>query len=97
MIIVTGRVTARSDRFEALRQASVAHVRRSGAEAGCIGHGVALDCDDNSTLVFFERWADRAALEVHLAQPGSEEFVRSVRSLAAATSVLEIYEAVASE
>ncbi len=97
MIIVAGRVTARSDSLEALRSAALEHVMRSRAEPGCLCHGVAIDCEDPSTLVFFERWADRGALEVHLSQPGSAEFVRSVRALAAATSGLEIYKVIASD
>lgn len=42
VIIVTGNVTAREDSFEALREASLAHVHRSRAEDRCLLHSVLL-------------------------------------------------------
>ena len=61
MIIVTGAVTARPESFEALLEASLAHVRRSRTEPGCIGHAVRIDAENPLQLVFFEEWSDRAA------------------------------------
>jgi quinol monooxygenase YgiN len=43
--------------------------------------------------VFFEQWADRAALLAHFAVPASGKFVRSLRSLAAAATTIELYDA----
>ncbi len=34
-------------------------------------------------LVFFEQWADRAALLAHFAVPASRDFVRALQPLAA--------------
>jgi len=93
MIIVTGSVTARPDSFEELRQASLDHVRRSRAEHGCISHSVQVDCENPLRLVFFERWSDMAALKTHFAQPGSGQFIAAVRSLAAASESISMYEA----
>lgn len=81
MIIVTGSVTARADSFEALLEASQAHVLRSRAEDGCISHAVHIDCENPLRLVFFEQWKDMAALKQHFAQPGSAEFMAAVRDL----------------
>lgn len=93
MIIVTGSVTARPDSFDALRQASLDHVRRSRTEPGCISHAVHADCEDPLRLFFFERWADMAALKDHFRQPGSAEFLMAVRILAAASETIATYEA----
>jgi quinol monooxygenase YgiN len=92
MIIVTGSVTARPDSFDALRQASLDHVRRSRTEPGCISHAVHADCDDPLRLFFFERWQHMAALKEHFRQPGSAEFMTLVRSLAAASEAVAVYE-----
>jgi quinol monooxygenase YgiN len=62
MIVVTGSVMARQDTFEQVRKLSLEHVRRSRAEPGCISHAVHVDCENPLRLVFFEQWADRAAL-----------------------------------
>ncbi len=90
MLVVTGSITARPDSFEALLEAALAHVARSRTEPGCLTHGVAIDCEDRLRLVFYEEWADRAALDAHFAQAGSLDFMQSVRALAAASTRVRI-------
>src|SRR6202042_3709438 len=93
MIVVTGSVTAREDSFGEVRRLSLEHVHRSRGEPGCISHAVHVDCENPLRLVFFEQWADRAALAVHFAVPASGEFVRALRSLATGAATLELYDA----
>ena len=93
MIIVTGTIHARLDTLDELRRLSLEHVARSRAEPGCLEHGVAIDANDGLRLVFFERWADRAALDAHFKVPASGAFVRDAARLAAQRPTIEIYEA----
>ena len=93
MIVVTGSVTARQDSFDEVRRLSLEHVHRSRGEPGCISHAVHFDCENPLRLVFFEQWADRAALLAHFAVPASRDFVRSLHLLAAAASTIELYDA----
>ncbi|WP_349678878.1 putative quinol monooxygenase [Bradyrhizobium sp. UBA2491] len=93
MIVVTGSVTARPDSFDEVRRLSLEHVHRSRTEPGCISHAVHVDCENPLRLVFFEQWADRAALAAHFAVPASRDFVRSLQSLAAAATTIELYDA----
>ena len=93
MIVVTGSVTARADSLDEVRKLSLEHVHRSRAEPGCISHAVHVDCENPLRLVFFEQWADRAALLAHFAVPASRDFVRSLQTLAAAATTIELYEA----
>ncbi|MGE0289225.1 MAG: putative quinol monooxygenase [Bradyrhizobium sp.] len=93
MIVVTGSVTARPETFDEVRQLSLEHVTRSRAEPGCISHAVHVDCENPLRLVFFEQWADRAALATHFAVPASRNFVRALQPLAAAATTMEIYDA----
>jgi quinol monooxygenase YgiN len=93
MIVVTGSVTARNDSFDEVRRLSLEHVHRSRTEPGCISHAVHIDCEDPLKLVFFEQWADRAALLTHFAVPASRNFVKQLQSLAAAATTIEIYDA----
>jgi len=90
MLVVTGSITARPETFEALRQAALDHVRRSRTEPGCLTHGVQIDCENPLRLVFYEEWADRAALDAHFAQAGSLDFMRAVRELSAASTRVRI-------
>jgi quinol monooxygenase YgiN len=93
MIVVTGSVTVRTETFEEARRLSLEHVHRSRQEPGCISHAAHVDCENPLRLVFFEQWADRAALAAHFAVPASGEFVRALRSLAAGPTTLELYDA----
>lgn len=93
MIVVTGSVTARPDSFDEVQRLSIAHVHRSRGEPGCISHAVHIDCENQLRLVFFEQWADLAALKAHFAVPATREFVRSLQPLAAAATTLELYDA----
>ena len=93
MIVVTGSVTARPDSFDEVRRLSLEHVHRSRGEPGCISHAVHVDCENPLRLVFFEQWADRAALLAHFAVPASRDFVRSLQALAESATTIELYEA----
>ena len=93
MIVVTGSVTARPETFEEVRKLSLEHVHRSRTEPGCISHAVHVDCENPLKLVFFEQWADRAALLTHFAVPASRDFVKALQSLASAATTIEIYDA----
>ena len=90
MLIVTGTVTARPDTLEEMLAAALEHVRRSRTEPGCLKHGVAIDAEDPLTLVFYEEWEDRAALEAHFQVPESLAFVKTMRSLAASQTQMKI-------
>jgi quinol monooxygenase YgiN len=93
MLIVTGRVHARPDTLADVLTASLEHVHRSRTEPGCLLHSVHQSVEDPLLVVFVEHWADREALSTHFAQPGSNEFVRAVATLADERPTLEIYEA----
>ena len=93
MLIVTGSISAKADTFDRLLEISLAHVVRSRAQPGCIEHGVAVDGNDGLRLVFFERWADRAALDAHFKVPESRAFGAEAARLAAHAPDLQLYEA----
>lgn len=93
MIIVTGSVTARPGSFEALLEASLAHVHRSRTEDGCISHAVRIDSEDPMKLVFFEEWRDLAALKAHFTTPGIPVLLAAFKEHAAASEAITTYEA----
>jgi quinol monooxygenase YgiN len=93
MVIVTGEVQARPESLHELLAVSLEHVRRSRTEPGCLSHAVHQDAEDETRLVFLERWADRAALDDHFRVPASADFVRTVARLAARPPTMAIYQA----
>lgn len=97
MIIVTGKILARSETLDELIAVSLEHSRRSRFEPGCLAHGVHQDCENPLRLVFFEEWTDHAALEKHFQLPASRLFAKKAFALAAQPPTIEIYEAVAAD
>ena len=93
MLIVTGNVQARPETIDQVLELSVAHVRRSRAEPGCVLHSVHRDVEDAMRVVFLEHWVDAEALRVHFAVPASGAFVREVGALAASRPEIAIYDA----
>lgn len=93
MIIVTGSILAQAERFDELLASSLEHVRRSRTEPGCISHAVHRDVENPLRLVFFEEWADRAALLTHFAVPASRAFVKAAAACAAAAPAMQLFEA----
>ena len=94
MIIITGSITARSDSFEEIRTLSLAHVRRSRLEPGCLHHAVHQDVENPMRFVFLERWLDQAAVDTHFAVQASGEFVRTITGLSdpASSPTLDLFE-----
>jgi quinol monooxygenase YgiN len=90
MIVVSGTVTARPDTIDAMLIAALEHVRRSRTEPGCLKHGVAIDAENPLTLVFYEEWQGRPALDAHFQVPASLEFMHTMRSLAASQTKMKI-------
>ncbi|MFY9932733.1 MAG: putative quinol monooxygenase [Streptosporangiaceae bacterium] len=86
-------VQARPDSIYHVLALSIAHVRRSRQEPGCVAHAVHRDCEDALRLVFFEHWADADALRAHFRMPASGAFVQEVSVLAASPPEISIYEA----
>ena len=93
MILVTASFVAGEGRVAEALQLSLEHVRRSRLEPGCISHEVHQDAENPSRLVFFEQWADQAALAAHFAVPASRVFVKAVSGLATAAPEISAYEA----
>jgi quinol monooxygenase YgiN len=93
VIIVTGSIHARPETLDQIEALSLAHVRRSRGEPGCLAHAVNRDVEDGLHLVFFEQWTDADALRTHFEVPASHEFVRSVGPLAERRPEMAIFTA----
>jgi len=93
MIIVTGTLHTRHDALAQVLALSREHVQRSRLEPGCLEHGVSADVDDPLHLVFFERWADREAIALHLKLPASRAFGKAVATLVDRPPTLTMFEA----
>jgi quinol monooxygenase YgiN len=93
MIIITGSITAKPEHVDEVRELSLAHVRRSRLEPGCLSHAVHIDVENPLRFVFFETWADQAAVDAHFSMPASREFAGAASRLASVRTDIQIYEA----
>jgi quinol monooxygenase YgiN len=92
-IIVTGTAEGSAETIDELLAESLAHVQRSRTEPGCLSHGVHRDVENPLRLVFFERWADRAALDRHFAVSASNEFVAAIGRLTVEPATMSVFAA----
>ena len=72
---------------------SLEHVRRSRLEPGCIMHSAQLDTENELRVVYYEEWADMAALQAHFEVPESKDFVEKISALCTTPPVMKIYNA----
>lgn len=93
MLIVTGSIQARPETIDEVLALSLAHVRRSRQEPGCLLHSVHRDAEDSLRVTFLEHWVDDDALRAHFGVPESGAFVHAVAALAASPPELAIYDA----
>jgi len=93
VIIVIGSVHARPETIDEAAALSLAHVRRSRQEPGCLTHSVQRDVEDALRLVFLEQWADADALRAHFEVQASNDFVREVSALADGRPEMAIFTA----
>ena len=95
MILITGSLTAKPDTYEELEALSLAHVRRSRLEPGCVSHAVHRDVENPLRLVFLEQWEDQAAVDAHFVVPEAGEFVTQAIGLCDGRPTLNVFHVVA--
>ena len=73
-IAVVATMKSKPGKEENLKQALLALVSPSRADAGCIRYELHQDQENDGTFVFLEQWESRAALDAHLARPHLDDF-----------------------
>ncbi len=67
MVIVGGSFEVEPDQREEFLVGRREAIRAARAEAGCLEYAVTADPIEPDRVVLYERWADQAALDAHLA------------------------------
>jgi quinol monooxygenase YgiN len=67
MVIVGGTLEVEPDRRDEFLAGRLDAMRASRAEAGCLEYVMSADPLEPGRVVLFERWADQASLDAHLA------------------------------
>ena len=66
---IIGTVVAKPEKREELFRILASFVAPTRAESGCVTYNFHCDVEDPNVFVFYENFADREALEKHLAMP----------------------------
>jgi quinol monooxygenase YgiN len=73
-LIIFAEVFAKPGQEANLREAALALVGPTRAEAGCLQYDLHKDNDDPGHFFFYERWESMSALEAHAASPHFKAF-----------------------
>ncbi len=93
MIVVLGSALVADGRIADAVELSLAHVRRSRDEPGCISHHVSVDAEEKNRLNFHEEWESLADLHQHFQVEASVNFVGRINEMAVEPPSLKVYEA----
>lgn len=67
MIVVAGNFEVEPERRDEFLASRADAVHRSRAESGCLDYVFSADPLEPGRVVLFERWADQASLDAHIA------------------------------
>ncbi len=65
MITLSGYILVEESEFESIRQALLAHIQATRAEAGCLVFDVEESATEKRRFDVYEQFVDRAAFEFH--------------------------------
>ncbi len=68
-VTVVAKFKAKTGKEEALKQAVMACVAPTRAEAGCINYDLHQSLDNKGEFMLYENWVSRKALDEHLEMP----------------------------
>ena len=92
MLIVLGDATAAPGRRDELVAAARAVAAATRADRGCLAYSFAADLEQPDRILSIEIWADRAALDEHMAHEHTEAFLRVAPGLVAGEPVMSFHE-----
>ncbi len=69
MLHLIATLTIKPGSLDAIKKAVQPCIDATRKEKGCISYDLHQSLTDENTLVFVERWSDKAALEAHFREP----------------------------
>lgn len=92
MLILAARCIGNPERRNDIMRITAAIVPPSKAEVGCISYEIHERLSSENEYLFFEEWADQAALDFHFNTPHFQEFIKEFTQLLQAPPNIRIYE-----
>ena len=92
MIVVAAKIVGKPERRADILRLVATVVQPSRAEAGCIAYNFYEKQPPASEFLFFEEWADQAALDLHFKTPYFLEFARQLPEFIQGPPKIRTYE-----
>lgn len=94
-ITIVAKIKAKDAMRDQLKEVLLSLIAPTRSEEGCISYSLHQDCDDPSVFMFYENWASREALDVHLQTPHLQGLAARADELFAAPLEIRFYEMLA--
>jgi quinol monooxygenase YgiN len=91
MIVVAAKFVAKAERKSEIIRLAATVAPPSRAEAGCITYNFYEQPGSNDFL-FFEEWADQAALDLHFQTPHFQAFIEPLTGMIEGAAKIRVYE-----
>jgi quinol monooxygenase YgiN len=91
MIVVAAKLVVIPERKSEIIRLAATVAPPSRAEAGCITYNFYEQPGSNDFL-FFEEWADQAALELHFQTPHFQAFMKPLTEMIVGAAKIRVYE-----
>lgn len=95
MIVLAAKLTGKPERKDDILRLVAIVAPPSRAETGCLTYNFYEEPGSNRFL-FFEEWADQAALDAHFQTPHFNDFIKAIPELLEGAPKIRIYEVAAS-
>jgi quinol monooxygenase YgiN len=92
MIVLAAKITAKAERRGELTALAASMLAPSRAENGCISYTFYAQQPGDDEFLFFEEWADQAALDAHFQTPHFLNFMQKVPELIASKPSIRLYD-----
>lgn len=92
MIVVAAKFAGKPERWGSIVSLAATVAKPSRAEAGCISYNFYEQQPTTNEFLFFEEWADQAALDFHFKTPHFLKFAEALPDLIQGPPVIRVYE-----
>jgi quinol monooxygenase YgiN len=92
VLIILSSATAASGRRDDLVTAAQLVASATRADDGCLAYSFSADLEDADRILGLEVWADRSALDAHMAHDHTKAFLAAVPSLVAGPPEMSVHE-----
>ena len=92
MVVLAARCSGRPERRADILRLAATVSKPSKEEPGCISYAFHEQLTDGNEYLFFEEWADQAALDSHFQTPHFQAFIGEFAGCLAAPPNIRVYD-----